>query len=224
MYTSRFRREIEIRTSPEKRRNSPVGEGHALEELVQGGFDAQLLRVPVIRASDESLEGEARQCSDRQPGAGLLVGHRHSELVLIVLCLGLEVRHHEVAGVYRFARIPTAAFPLTAMKTALAWRARHHHRRFSVYQLGLHPASLFCDTHTRTHISSRSVYIYEPLDEGLSRAKIRMNAVGRSGAIWAERFSSARAFETTRKGYSFLAKYSSFFYLFFFWLRKSRNY
>lgn len=99
--------------SPEESRNSPVGERHALEEFIQGRLDAELLGgAPVVQeaAARESVVGESRYHRDREPGGRrlLLVRHGHSELVLVVLRLGLEVRHHKVTRVYHLARIPAA--------------------------------------------------------------------------------------------------------------------
>lgn len=132
--------------SPEKKRNSPVGEGHTLEELVQGCLDAQLLRALVVeRVGDEPLDGETRLGDDREPSSGFLVRHWYSQFVLIVLSLSLEVGHHEVAGVYGLPGVPAAACPITApgvVETALTRRTRHR-RRFPVHQLGLHSATLF---------------------------------------------------------------------------------
>jgi len=126
--------------SPEKRRNSPVGEGHALEEFIQGRLDAQLLRgAPVVERTHESVVEETRRGGDREPGGLLLlVRHRHGEIVLVVLRLGLEVRHHEVARVYRLPRIPSAVLlPVVIVTGAVKTLARHR-RWFSVYQFRLH--------------------------------------------------------------------------------------
>lgn len=127
----------------EKRRNSPVGERHALEKLVQGRFDAQLLGgAPDVRqtAARESVVKKAGRCDDREASGLrlLLIRHRHSEIVLIILRFGLKVRHHKVARVYRLAWVPPAILlPFVivagAMKTALA-----RHRRLSIYQFRLH--------------------------------------------------------------------------------------
>lgn len=120
--------------------HSPVGKGHALEEFVQGRLDAQLLGGALVaQRARESVVEETGRYGDRESGGLLLlVRHRHGEIVLVILRLGLEVRHHEVARVYRLPRIPSAVLlPLVvpgAMKTALA----RHCRWFSVYQFRLH--------------------------------------------------------------------------------------
>jgi len=127
---------------PEKRRNSPVGKRHALEKLVQGRFDAQLLGgAPHVQAAiRESVVKKAKRCGDREL-CGLrllLVRHRHGKIVLIVLSFSLEVRYHKVARVYRLARVPSAVFfpfivVARTMKTALA-----RHRRLPINQFRLH--------------------------------------------------------------------------------------
>lgn len=121
--------------------HSPVGERHALEKFVQRRLDAQLLGgALVVQRTRESAVEETRRDGDRESGGLLfLVRHRHGEVILVILRLGLEVRHHEVARVYRLPRIPSAVLlPLVvtpgAMKTALA----RHRRWFPVYQFRLH--------------------------------------------------------------------------------------
>ena len=108
-----------------------------MEEFVQGRLDAQLLGgVLIVQRTRESLVKATWRGRDREL---LLVRHRHGELVFIVLRLGLEVRHHKVARMYRLPRIsPAILLPFVIIAGMVKTTLARHRRWFSIHQFRLH--------------------------------------------------------------------------------------